>query len=849
MSNRIREALQFIPAVDRETWVKMGMAVKSELGDAGFGLWEGWSQQADTFNAKDARDVWKSIRINGKVTAGTLFHEAKANGWRDDGTHQRPTPEELAERQRIEKYARAREEARTASERVEAAKKSAAVWKAAAEAKPDHPYLVRKRVSPVATLREIDAGAAAAILGYAPKSSGEPLAGRLLVAPVKVGDGLSTLELIDPGGRKSAVYGGAKAGGYWAAQPLHDGDGLTLLIGEGVATVLTAKESSGHPTIAALSAGNLPAVAKAMRERYPSAALVILADLVKATGAPDPHAVEAAQSVGGKLAIPDFGNKERPNNATDFNDLAALCGTEAVGRAIANASEPDKALPQTDQENATAPILTGQVWPESQPLTAKVAPEPYPIDALPKTIRAAVEEVAGFVKAPLPMVASSALAALSLATQAHIDVKRAERLQGPVGLFLLTIADSGERKSTCDGFFTSAIRQYQEEQAEAMKPAIKEYQAEIAAWEAERDGILSAIKCAAKSGKATNNLRVDLADLQRDKPEAPRVPRLLLGDETPENLAWGLAKNWPSAGVVSAEAGIVFGAHGMSKDSVMRNLGLLNVLWDGGSHSVGRRTSESFTVKGARLTVALQIQEMTLRSFFDRSGGLARGTGFLARFLVAWPKSTQGFRPFTEAPPNWPHLAAFHQRIAAILANPVPIDDDGALSPALMMLAPEAKAAWVAFHDAIESELASGGELYDVRDVASKSADNAARLGALFQIFEHGMGGAVGLECFESASRIAAWHLNESRRFFGELALPAELADAARLDSWLVDYCQREQRHSVSKNHVRQHGPLRDGARLDAAIRELAELERLRLLKEGKRLTIQLNPALAGVTA
>lgn len=847
MSNRIREALQFIPASDRDTWVKMGMAIKSEVGDAGFDLWEGWSLQADTFNAKDARDVWKSIHINGKVTAGTLFHEAKANGWRDDGTHQKPTPEEIVERKRIAAERVAQEEARTALERAEAAKKSAAIWKAATEAKPDHPYLVRKRVSPVATLREIDADTAAAILGYAPKSSGEPLAGRLLVAPVKIGDGLSTLELIDQDGRKSAIYGGAKAGGYWAAQQLHDGDGLILLIGEGVATVLTTKEASGHPAIAALSAGNLSAVAKAMRERYPSAVLVILADLVKATGAPDPHAVEAAKSVGGKLAIPDFGT-DRPDGATDFNDMAELFGAEAVGRAIANASAPVKAEYQPDQESAAGAILEGQSWPEPQPLAAKVAPEPYPIDALPKTIRAAVEEVAGFVKAPLPMVASSALAALSLATQAHVDAKRAERLQGPVGLFLLTIADSGERKSTCDGFFTSAIRQYQEEQAEAMKPAIKEYQAAIAAWEAERDGILSAIKGAGKLGKPTDKLRADLAEMQGDKPEPPRVPRLLLGDETPENLAWGLAKHWPSAGVVSAEAGIVFGAHGMSGDSVMRNLGLLNVLWDGGSHSVGRRTSESFTVKGARLTVALQIQEMTLRSFFDRSGGLARGTGFLARFLVAWPESTQGFRPFTEAPENWPHLATFHKRIAAILANPVPIDEDGALSPALMMLAPEAKAAWVAFHDAIESELASGGELYDVRDVASKSADNAARLAALFQIFEDGMGGAVGLECFESASRIAAWHLNESRRFFGELALPAELADAARLDTWLVDYCRREQRHSVSKNHVRQHGPLRDGARLDAAIRELAELERLRLLKEGKRLTIQLNPALVGVT-
>ena len=844
--DRIREALQFIDASDRETWLRMGMAIKSELADTGFDLWEAWSLQAESFNTKDARDVWKSIRAGGKVTIGTLFYEAKANGWRDDGMHQKPTPEELAERRRIAAERAAQEEAEIARERADTAKKAAAILKAATEAKADHPYLSRKRVSPVATLREIDASAAAAILGYPPKSGGDQLAGRLLVVPVKQGDGISTLELIDGDKRKAALAGrGSKVGGYWASERLPDGDGagLTLLIGEGVATGLSASEATGHPAIAALSSGNLPAVAKAMRERYPAAAIVILADLVKATGEPDPHAIEAAKVGAGRTAIPDFGSDRDPD-ATDFNDMATTCGPEAVKRAIANASEPARGEHQPGSE--IAPAGDSGDWQAPHSLAAKVEPEPYPIDALPHTIRAAVEEVAGFVKAPIPMVASSALAALSLAAQAHIDAKRAERLQGPVGLFLLTIADSGERKSTCDGFFVSAIRQYQEEQAEAMKPAIKEYQAAIAAWEAERDGILSAIKGAGKSGKATDKLKADLAELQRDKPEPPRVPRLLLGDETPENLAWGLAKQWPSAGVVSAEAGIVFGAHGMGKDSVMRNLGLLNVLWDGGSHSVGRRTSESFTVRGARLTVALQIQEMTLRSFFDRSGGLARGTGFLARFLVAWPESTQGYRPFTEAPPNWPHLAAFHRRIAAILANPVPMDEEGALSPALMMLAPEAKAAWVAFHDAIESELASGGELYDVRDVASKSADNAARLGALFQIFEHGMGGAVGLDCFESASRIAAWHLHEARRFFGELSLPAELADAARLDSWLIEYCQRERTHLVPIAKLQQGGPggLRSKAAIETALRELEDANRARLVRDGKRRMIAVNPAL-----
>jgi putative DNA primase/helicase len=186
-------------------------------------------------------------------------------------------------------------------------------------------------------------------------------------------------------------------------------------------------------------------------------------------------------------------------------------------------------------------------------------------------------------------VARSALAALSLAIQAHADVRRAEKLHGPVGLFLLTIADSGERKSTCDGFFTSAIRQWQDGQAEIMKPEIAAHQAMLSAWEAKRDGLQSAIKEAAKRNKPTKDLEENLLRLQQEKPEPPRVPSLLLGDETPENLAWRLAKRWPSSGVLSSEAGVILGSHGMNKDNIMRNLGLLNTLWDG-TLSIGRRT-------------------------------------------------------------------------------------------------------------------------------------------------------------------------------------------------------------------------------------------------------------------
>jgi putative DNA primase/helicase len=328
---RARSALAFIPPDDRDLWVSMGMALKDGFGDEGFALWDAWSRQSDRYNERDAKDVWRSIKAGGGITLGTLFHKAKERGWRDDGTYQKPTPEEIEARRREAAERTAKEKARSDREHAEAAGKAAAICKAAIRARGDHPYLVRKQVAPVAPLGEIDAAKVAAILGYAPKQGGEPLAGRLLVVPVENASELRTLEFIDEAGRKSALSGGQKKGGYWEAQELPDGDGagLILLIGEGVATTLSAREASGHLVIAALFCGNLQQVAREMRKRYPKAALGILADL----GDGQKDTEEAARATGSALVLPDFG-ENRPEWASDFNDMHQIQGLEAIGECI-----------------------------------------------------------------------------------------------------------------------------------------------------------------------------------------------------------------------------------------------------------------------------------------------------------------------------------------------------------------------------------------------------------------------------------------------------------------------------------------------------------------------------------
>jgi putative DNA primase/helicase len=84
-------ALDFISPLERQTWIRIGMALQSQYGIEARDVWLNWSRQADSFKEKDALAVWKSFKGAG-ISIATLFHTAKQNGWRDDSKYTPPTP-------------------------------------------------------------------------------------------------------------------------------------------------------------------------------------------------------------------------------------------------------------------------------------------------------------------------------------------------------------------------------------------------------------------------------------------------------------------------------------------------------------------------------------------------------------------------------------------------------------------------------------------------------------------------------------------------------------------------------------------------------------------------------------
>jgi putative DNA primase/helicase len=493
------------------------------------------------------------------------------------------------------------------------------------------------------------------------------------------------------------------------------------------------------------------------------------------------------------------------------------------------------------ESNGTA----GAAWSTPVPLVGQIERVAYPMDALPPAIRGAVEEVHDAVQAPPEMVASSALAVVSLAAQSLADVSRNRTLPGPCSLYFLTVAESGDRKSTVDRLLGRAVHTFQDGQRDAARMTLASHAADVAAWEAKREATAGKMGSDAKGGKAIDGHRADLAQIEGEKPRDPRIPRLIYEDVTSEKLGKALATEWPSGGIFSSEGGAVLGGHSMGKDAIGRTLALLNKLWDGAPHIVDRATAPSFAVRGARMTISLQVQPHVLADFLDRDRGMSRGSGFLARFLVAQPMSLQGTR-FYKEPGDMPELGSFSSRITELLNELPQIDPDrGLILPTLDFTA-EAKAHWINSYNAIETELASRGDFASIRDAASKAADNIARLAAVLHVFEYGARGPISLQSVEAASRVVLWHAYSARALLGPLTLSREAANAAALDRWIIDRCTMEGTDEFSTRTLLQSGPNGTRKREDfnSAVAILAAHGRVRVVQIGKRRAVKVNPAL-----
>lgn len=534
-------------------------------------------------------------------------------------------------------------------------------------------------------------------------------------------------------------------------------------------------------------------------------------------------------------------------NALDAFDIFRILEHQDDQEAAIQAAMRLYNYPHVYQGSQAASVMADS-WETPLPIKSEIESKPYPVEAFPVEIQAAVKEVQLFMQSPVALVGTSALSALSVAVQGLVNIERAPGLDGPTSLYTLVIAESGERKTATDRHFWLGIDEYELESKSNARDETATY--ETACENRDRrlsvcdKHVRSLLQRRGSNSEDIQALEDEILELKQQVILPPLVPKIQLTDETPENLAFSLAKHYPSAAVMTSEGGHFFGAHGMKAEHITKNLALYNTLWDGRRHRIGRRTSEDIALESVRLTLTLQTQNAVLSKFLLQSGDLARGSGFLARFLITRPESTQGQRFYKDPPRDWPRRQKFSNRIKELLELGIQVDENRQLELGCLQLSAEGKRAWVEYHDQIESDLSRNGAYDSIRDVASKAADNIARIATIFHVYENGPEGEVSDGSVHRAAEFVAWHLEEALRFYNEIQSSTIERDAIEIEYILKQKTKAQ--GSVSVRDILNGGPrrLRSRHKLDPVLEFLAERHRVKVRREGKSHMIELNPAL-----
>lgn len=309
--DRARAALHALdPGAERAEWVRAGMAAKAAGLD--FEDFHDWSAGAGNYrNEADVRAVWRSIREDGGIQAGTLFGMARAAGWSDEAprqTHQN-RPQRTTERRTHEAPPKA------------PALDVAALWASCAPATAEHGYIVRKHGLP-AGLR----------VYHGPLTIAREAVAGCLVVPCYAIDGtLKSAQFIPPGeGKKLNAPGLPMDGLFVVGRIPHQGAGATLYLCEGIGQAWSCHQAANAPAVVCFGAGRMEAASKALAARYPLARRVLVADAGK-----EHHCARIAKDTAAAWVEMPAGS---PANF-DANDLHKRDGLDALAALLVRPKE------------------------------------------------------------------------------------------------------------------------------------------------------------------------------------------------------------------------------------------------------------------------------------------------------------------------------------------------------------------------------------------------------------------------------------------------------------------------------------------------------------------------------
>lgn len=425
-------------------------------------------------------------------------------------------------------------------------------------------------------------------------------------------------------------------------------------------------------------------------------------------------------------------------------------------------------------QQAIAEATIREKRPLYRPLSAA---RDFPVEAL-GPLKDAALAIHRCTQAPIAIAAQSVLGAATLAVQAQRDVILPAGGRKPLTGLFISVAESGERKSSVDRIALEPINKVETEWRRQSAGEQLAYLNAKEAWDFSRD------QAKKTNRKDTNAVRAAL-DALGPEPKAPPHPMLIISDPTPEALTMHLADGRPFAGVFTAEGGMLIGGAAFSVESKMRTAALFNTLWDGDPIRRKRIGTGTSFLPGRRCSAHIMLQPVIADELFGKN--LFDGIGLTARMLLVAPNSTAGTRLYCEAPlGSSADLERYNERIRDLLMRPPVTSPEmpDALQPPAMHLHRDAKAAWVKFHDECENAVLPDAVLSRIRAFAGKLAEHAGRLAAVLTVYDDPDAMEVPLTAMQWGIQLAFHYANEMLRLADGASIPPELQSARRLLSW-----------------------------------------------------------------
>ncbi|NDA89681.1 MAG: DUF3987 domain-containing protein [Alphaproteobacteria bacterium] len=419
--------------------------------------------------------------------------------------------------------------------------------------------------------------------------------------------------------------------------------------------------------------------------------------------------------------------------------------------------------------------------PSPEPLRkALQPPTEFPIDSLTPILKETVLAINDKTQAPIPLCAQSVLSAVNLAVQGHINIKMPFGEEKPISCFFLTIAESGERKTSCDNIVLKTVKVREEELRKQYKLDFFKWKNNNDSWEKQRKNIL-------KSEKYPDyNSRQNALNRLGEAPESPLTPLLICPEPTFEGLCKLMINSIPSLGVFSSEGGQFIGGYAMNPENKIRTAAALSGLWDGEDIKRVRSGDGTIILAGKRLNIHLMVQPSIGINFL--SDLALKDQGLFSRLLISSPQSTIGTRlQRVIKPQSINALSQFDKHMNHILQLELPIKDCGnnELNPRTIEMDDNALKLYQEFCDHIEMELAPDKQLASIKGFANKLPEHVCRIAATLAAFDDIEFSQLECHYIKIGIEIALYYASEALRLFDNGVINPDILLAEKLLDWL----------------------------------------------------------------